>query len=347
MISPFYSIRQNARGFTLIEMLLVLVIISAIIMTGMNYFQQRTLQNKVDKTSLEMQQILTAAMTFYAAKGVWPNPGAASTAIIDCLTGDDSVFGAAPVTCDLPLLPNVPLSPWLQAAGGLTPYNVFAAAPPLAPNVSPAFFVSLPLAAATTQNHSDVYARMIAVKMPLGYVSGDLVGTPPNPATPCTAGNDCVAVSSVMPPGQSLKNAGNVNFAGTYHHGGCVPVPECPNAPDGTPLVPEVFLVPTSITGYFDAPVGGVSKSYPITSFTAYVRGSTPLNATPPDCDVVATAPQACPAGGNYWRACVDIQTQQGAPQNASAWSNQVYVTAFTRCKPRAEREGGGIGIFE
>jgi len=64
--------RAKVTGFTLIEMLLVLIIVSMIIYMGLGYLQQRTVQIRMDRTSLQMQQILNAGMAYYIANSTWP-----------------------------------------------------------------------------------------------------------------------------------------------------------------------------------------------------------------------------------------------------------------------------------
>lgn len=61
-----------AKGFTLIELLLVMVIVSSFIYMGTNYLQDRTQQMRIDKTVLQMQQVLNAGLSYYVANGSWP-----------------------------------------------------------------------------------------------------------------------------------------------------------------------------------------------------------------------------------------------------------------------------------
>ena len=82
-----------SKGFTLIEMMLVLVIVSAIIYMGAGYLQQRTMQLKVDKTVAQVQQILSAAVAYYITNNyTWPPFPPFSTF---CLQG----YCGTPVTC--------------------------------------------------------------------------------------------------------------------------------------------------------------------------------------------------------------------------------------------------------
>ena len=362
--------RTSWFGFTLIEMLLVLVIISAILMTGIRYYQQKLLQDKIDKTALEMQQILTAAMTFYVAKGVWPQ-GTTSAEILTCLAGG-TAGAAINAMCTLPLLPSAtPRSPWFNGAG-LQNYQVARGATAA---TDPKFYVYVRLPTAQyPKGLNTLYANIIANKMPLGYSSNDPAAgnAPPisNQTTNACASTPtpspmCSAVASVMPPGSSLSNAGNVAYAGVYKHGGCIPAPVCPTDPTtGTPLRARVFVVPVSITGLYRATDSGTQNAYPITSFTAYVTPNPntpgmPMNdpvAVPPWCNWgKAVVPDCFQPGetqaAKYWRACVDIQTQQGsASANITGqddWGKYVYVAAFTRCELPNEPKGSRINLYE
>ena len=64
---------RHLLAFTLIEILFIIVIIGIITAISLTSFQQRSLNTKVDKTALQMQQILQAANTYFSAWGCWPN----------------------------------------------------------------------------------------------------------------------------------------------------------------------------------------------------------------------------------------------------------------------------------
>lgn len=59
-------------GFTLIELLLIIAILSTILTLFISSYQQRTTNLKVQKTALQMQEILQAANVFYQANQNWP-----------------------------------------------------------------------------------------------------------------------------------------------------------------------------------------------------------------------------------------------------------------------------------
>lgn len=53
-------------------MLLVIALITAISVSGIHFYRQRTLGIKIDKTALQMQQWLQAGQLFYGRVGRWP-----------------------------------------------------------------------------------------------------------------------------------------------------------------------------------------------------------------------------------------------------------------------------------
>src|SRR5689334_14827622 len=62
----------KTRGFSLLEMLLVLAISSSLIILLLNYTTQKSDEMRRDRTALQMQQILDAALTYYVNNSAWP-----------------------------------------------------------------------------------------------------------------------------------------------------------------------------------------------------------------------------------------------------------------------------------
>src|SRR5258708_34066525 len=79
--------RSVMKGFTLVEMLLVATIISLIIYAGFSYFQQRTLQMTINRTSMQMQQILNAGLAYYVANSTWPVAAVSTATNLSTLQG--------------------------------------------------------------------------------------------------------------------------------------------------------------------------------------------------------------------------------------------------------------------
>lgn len=65
-------LRKN-RGFTLLELLLVIIILAVLASLGIGFYQQRSTDEKLTKTAQQMQQILQAASAYYVDNSCWPN----------------------------------------------------------------------------------------------------------------------------------------------------------------------------------------------------------------------------------------------------------------------------------
>jgi prepilin-type N-terminal cleavage/methylation domain-containing protein len=74
------SIKSKNSGFTLIELIFVVAIIGVTIAIGLSYMEKLAERTKEKTTSLQIQQILQAAMTYYVAKNTWPSDGNTTSA---------------------------------------------------------------------------------------------------------------------------------------------------------------------------------------------------------------------------------------------------------------------------
>lgn len=321
--------KNSQSGFTLIEVLLVMVIISIIIYAGVNYVQQQAQSNRIARTSAQMQQILNAGLAYYVDNGKWP------TQMSDLQT---KYLPAIAIT-----------NSWGQ------PYNIYSY--PVNTTDPRLFYVYTEITTAEpTSATGSAVANAIAGLLPLSYVSSDS-GTPPDPAVGCTTGN-CNVVAMVNIPGQNLNNANAVNFAGIYHHGACVPVPSCPVDATNTLMTPQIMVVPVSVSGLNDSSGSTTSMNvYPISSFTAYARGNgdPPTDKSPPSCDN-STINLDCSASAvndanaaAYWRVCLQVVTEKGdvqVPTRSDTWGQYVTLMAVTRCAPNNEAAGSTFDAF-
>src|SRR5690348_9067739 len=99
--------RKMIRGFSLVELLLVMVIVSFLTVMGVGYLNQKTEIMRVDRTVLQMQNILNAGLAYYVANNAWP--GTAGTAYATNVATNPLLTGN--------FFPGVFISPWGQ------PYN--------------------------------------------------------------------------------------------------------------------------------------------------------------------------------------------------------------------------------
>ncbi len=320
--------KKILAGFTLIEMLLVLVIISSVIFMGTNYIRQKTTALRIDTAALQMQQILNAALAYYVANGSWPAGGIGGA---NSASTSNSLQGGNYLPNNFSLV-----SPWGGVYyGQATTSNFYTIG-------------------SVTGSDAYVTAQIIAGKLPFGYTtattptSAATVTNPPT-VTECTsASTTCYVVASVTIPGQNLNNATSINYAGLYHNGACVQVPTCPA---GT--TPQIFVVPASVHGANDQTASG--NIYPLSSFTAYATGTGTGNGpNPTHCSNKAVSESYAPqddtcyqtgpgqtgtqiTSGDYWRVCLNVITQKGMV----SWDNGLSdnsghytgtILAVTRC---------------
>lgn len=342
---------KHERGFTLIEMLLVMVIASTIIYMAVTYVQQKSQQMMIDKTTLQIEQILNAAMAYYVSNGEWP---AQPTGAVGNNNGLPCLLATAGYgsKCQTPYL----ISNQLPASNFITPYGTgYLTWVNPAPN-SNLFYVIAPISAGKA---SATTANIIAGRLPMSFTTSSVGNT----SLPCTVGANatCFVYSAINIPGQNLNNASAVNYAGLYHNGACVPTPSCPKAPDGSSMTPQIMVVPVSVSGTSD--VVNQSSLYPLESFTAYATG--PVAATagggPPKCTTNSGANNLCYSdaqggtqikdGNNYWRVCLQVVTQQGvanwgADTNSANWGRNATVLAITRCAISNEPTGSGFNVW-
>lgn len=317
--------RRRSSGVSLIEVLLVLAIMGMMLVVISRYLQQKTQQAKYDKMAVQMQQILSAGMSYYVNTGKWP----VWISGIQCLQGNV----AAGADCTVAYLPTPFMSPFGQ------PYRVADGGSSSSP-----FYVISRITSAQP-GAAKAYASVVAGMLPLAYTSGDIGSPLPVASNVCGAGTSCEVVTSVNVPPQALEvNKGYLNFAGLYHPGSCVPVPVCPANSQ-----PQVFVVPAQMQGTDTA--GGIYTK-PITAFGAYAVGPSHWT-TIPNCPNVSVNPGCYDVGTvnatqQYWRVCATVTTDRDVPSsNQSEWAIGQVLLAVTRCSPlNGEAVGSNFVVY-
>ncbi|OAI48747.1 hypothetical protein AYO45_04180 [Gammaproteobacteria bacterium SCGC AG-212-F23] len=319
------SFQRQKKGFTLVEMLLVLVIMSIILSMLIGYTQQKMDQLRRDRTSLMMQQILNAALSYYVNNGKWPanhwNGG-----------GDPFVVNY--------LGNRTWKNPWGGTFDDLSANGIF--------------YLCTIIPSTGSSTTAIANAAIIAGSLPNAYTSSNnCSGVQPPAANNCSAGQPCYVVSAVQIPGQNLNNARSVNFADLYNSGACVPQPTCP-----TGMVGAVFTVPAAVSGVNDT---GSLNTYPVSSFTSYATGAWGSTLEPPICNeganeacLSAVPPPLTSFNGTFWRACLSVTTEKGVVNNMAQKDtvNVGKILVITRCVPAdtsgliTEPRGGDIGIY-
>ncbi|MDR3490510.1 MAG: type II secretion system protein [Gammaproteobacteria bacterium] len=336
--------QHKLNGFTLLEMLLVLVIMSAVLMMIVNYGTQRMAQFKRDKTALQMQQIINAAMNYYINNGKWP---------VDWEYNDEFLFQTPLMGTYLPnaLFPNMGADLYPTATANFTGTNRF-----IVHYDTTGYTVQAPVPTV-------IEAQLIAGMLPGGFVRTDSNGT--------------FAAATVSIPGQNLNNARSINYAGVYSSGGCVPAPVCPGN-----MKPSIIVAPVGVSGVYDTPSCSSASDptscsnvniTPLSSFTAFARGGQGANGAPVpdntnllDCAIYNPTPQGCnnPWGNGtaytalsatddsatkYWRVCLAVITEKGriVPSAANQGRLMGSVMAITRCVPNNEAPvGSAINVW-
>ena len=325
---------KTRSGFTLIEMLLVMAVISMVLVLGIGYMQQQTQTLRVEKTSLQMQQILNAGLAYYVVYGKWP---------ADVATLQSNDF----------LPKNITLrNPWGQPYAIMAGPNVTG---PTGPSMASLLYVYTNVVGAAKTGTAFAAASTISGKLPLSFTTTAAPSAGPSPVYPdptkaCTpATTTCYIAAAVNIPGQNLNNASAMNFAGVYNHGGCVPEPKCPIDAGGKTMKAQVFIVPLSVSGLNDK---GTNNAYPISSFTAYPSNAN-AQVDPPDACLGSVAVKdPCKAVNGtgttdkFWRACLHIVTEKGDLSSTSGWGDKVKVAAFTRCSITNEPSGSPISVW-
>tara|TARA_R110000868_G_scaffold108769_3_gene296633 strand:+ start:2668 stop:3645 length:978 start_codon:yes stop_codon:yes gene_type:complete len=311
------SQQLKTLGFTLVEMLMVAAIVATFMVIGQRYMSQRAEYGAIDRASAQMQQILNAGLSYYVNNDKWP-------ADIAALQTEGYLSDKI-----------VPTSPWG------TPYTLTPA--PLPPEPHKVLTVNLALPESMPESKAKGVGLIIAGRLPFGVSEAAADGSGDYESTGVSA--------SVNIPGQNLNNAGAVNYAGVYNHGGCVPAPVCPVDQEGTELKPEVMLSMQAASGLN---VPGSPEIYPITGMTMYLAQEDPVEGgSVPGCnpgeasygggaDCTATTD---PVGTKYWRVCLQLVTSKGIVQwddtDATLKTfNYAAITAMTRCKTPDEPRG-------
>lgn len=296
-------LREKLKGFSLLEVLLVLAIMATIMVSLLGYTSQKSDEMRRDKTVMQVEQFLNAGLSYYVSFGSWPT--------LSQLQGN--------------FLPSGTINnPWGLAfsvganTGGTNPGSQFSVC--------------------TTIRGKQAYtaATIIAGRLPIASAIDGTVSCPTTSATACTkTSTTCTVVSSVNIPGQNINNARSINFAGLYHNGACVAAPSCPS----TTMTPTIVVSPVSVSGMND----NNNNVYPITSFTAYAMGTTSAGspgAAPLNCNGTSTVTCSLSASSTYWRVCLRIVTQKGMVTGGGnpSWAQTAgVILALTRCMPANE----------
>lgn len=311
-------------GFSLLEMLLVLAIMSSIIVMIVGYVTQKSDELRRDRAAMQIQMIQNAALAFYVNNSYWP-------------VNNNQLCGAAG-----------------NGPGDLTILRNGKYLPPTSSTTNPwgnPFTLTCDTAAGTftvsTKLPSIPEAAVLAGRFPFGTVDSTKL----------------IVSASVTIPGQNLNNARSVNFANIYHSGACVPAPVCAPPMMPTIMVIPVAASGVSdpnqpnnvfpLTGFAARAVGKPGTTPGSLPLAGGIQVAQCMDTTKAlNCGY--DEPQNFDNSLLYWRVCLYVQTVQGkvnpVPGNSNWYTqgkNMGSVLAITRCAPPGEPVGHSFGIYQ
>jgi prepilin-type N-terminal cleavage/methylation domain-containing protein len=346
--------QNKLKGFTLLEMILVLVIMSSILLLITNYATQRMAQYRRDRAAMQMQQILNAGLNYYVNTGGWPL-ATCGTAVV--LSLNNSLLQTASY------LPSTIPSPF----GGST-YSINCTTTGVFQVIlggltqADAQILQGELPIATLSSASSVYTVTAQVQVP----GQDLNNARSVNFSGIYRHGACVPVPS-CPTGMTAQiSVAPAAVAGVY---------DAPTTAAGSTTACST----TAASAGTDC---NSINSYPITSFSAYATGgpaSTPTSGGdtaggPPACDGASTSTALCyqsaaisgtsftwtpVADGSYWRVCLSVSTEKGPVTIPNTnWGNTTNtqfmywtealgsIMVTTRCSGNTETSGSYFSAY-
>jgi type II secretory pathway pseudopilin PulG len=334
---------MKIRGFTFLEILLVIVITVSIMLLFIRFMTKKSEEARINKMVMTAQQILSANLAYHQNNGRWAD---CSMATNDC----DLMENADIPILEQGYLPNQSYyTLWPQSD---IDYIQFSRP------TDKKFTICIPIyAGAATQG----IAENLAGRLPLGRTSQTDNATAECSETidptPCEDEKlPCRVLTTINEPGKNLNNSRSFNFAGVYHNGACVPTPVCPSN-----MKPNILVYPTSVSGLYEGMNGSGSTTgdvVPLSSFTASAIGPEKWDKAsglmgPANCTGAPNPECYDSKGGNYldpgmyWRICLQVITGKGNVANGSWVKESGTIMAITRCVPTNEPESSGWTLFD
>jgi prepilin-type N-terminal cleavage/methylation domain-containing protein len=309
------AIRSNMKklglGFTLIEMMLVLVIISSIMGMLANFTTQQTARIIRDRATVQIQQILNAGLAYYVNTGTWPNY---NTSSFTCPSSSLSTL----VPTYLPTMNN----PYVAQG----PYTISCSAGGVLFNVS-----------LTTSSSAE--ASVLAGMLPMGTASGSIVTASVN--VPGQNLNNARSVNQagvyhngacVPVPNCPGATSGSTAMSPSIY----VAAAQVMGTNDSASSNPNLY----PLTGFTAYAVGGTSTTPPqCPPLTGNASCSPPFGTTSQNywrvCIDVSTTAGDLPSNASG----------TGGTGNNS-WARFQTLLAVTRCVPSSSNEGDTIGTW-
>ena len=301
---------NKVHGATLVEMMMVATIIGLFFVMLVGYSTQRARQAAIDHASQQIQQILSASLSYYNANATWPTSLAAMQ---------------SPNT---PYIPTPMVSPW-----GTT-YIVSPVAP-IAPSTNSILFqvsTTLPV----KLKGRDAIGAVLAGTLPYGIST--------------TGANTTVTATVNLPGqivnnAEAVNFAGMYHTGTCVPVPTCPPTDAA-----GNPMVAEIMAVPSSVSGTNDPtppPPIPPPNVYPLSSFTAY---ATSPAADPDPCDPASGGARDICTGTSstnmFWRVCLRMITSKGLVVLDAGSAEYAVIMAMTRCSVPGEPAGDPFNVW-
>jgi prepilin-type N-terminal cleavage/methylation domain-containing protein len=305
---------KRAKGFSLVEMLLVLVIVSGLMILFISFSTQKIAQKNRELLAVSMQQILAASLAYYVNNAAWPSLSALTTG------------NYLPVT--------------------ITKATVYHTAFTVSSVASTGIF-----SVSTSINGPTAFAKgsaaVVAGLLPMGYSSGSTVtgqvtipGQNLNNATAINFAGVYMTGGCVPAPTCPLNMSPTIYVVPANVAGINTPPSSCGSDVNDSTTCTGTTLSP--ITSYAAWAVGN-SAGGPDTQYN--LMDCAVQTASVVDSSGSCQSLDSNASTQKYWRVCLTITTSNGpVDPNASRAMGNAYATqqahlqgnviAFTRCIP-------------
>lgn len=318
---------KKTKGFTLIEILLVIAIATILLLAIVKTMQERAHELLIQKASQQMQALLQASLDFYVKNNQWPGTVTFGQAGSDLQNAG--------------FIPNVtgPGNPLIGPWGGgfvLCPAargNAGCTNPPPSPAEDVVFRVSLNMPSGLTPVLAQAMASQISSLLPNGYVTNGANC----PETGGGAVSAVCAVAQIDIPGEQLDKSSYVKY--TYLVTGNPD--NCNNTYDPTrpsnwppatisapPQIPDIQCPPNFVKQIFASPASFASPSPTLTEGENAVR---PLNSL----YVIPVANSTIPGWNIYIFGLGSPDPNSGSNQSvfpAPICDQSTYAFVITKC---------------
>lgn len=213
---------KHKNGFTLLELLLIIILFSVIAMSGIATYQLYSTRAKVERTAKQMQQILEAASSYFIDYGCWP--------------GDSSCPSNAPAFNQYMTVSAI--NPWGQnysysnvsntkkfqvLSGNLPSSAVSAQVAALLPSAvingqQVLTQIAIPAKIKSSQVNSKYMISVIGQTPPINNKDGYILNMT---CPPGTIANVVFTPTNIQPETYSTCLAGNITFNNIYTYGAC------------------------------------------------------------------------------------------------------------------------------